>query len=385
MGNYIVPSTTEVYLCDPEGIRIELLDYFSELEYIKKVNNPGPFRIRLPSKFDRKKVRLDNIIEIWRGFGPGTLKLDYCGFLLDWDFGDEGGIDYTELTGLSSMELMKRRIVKDYAGSAQAAQTDSADDLIKSIAKDQLGSDTTAARDLTSVGGGFTIQADLADGQSITKDFAYKNMLTICQEIAASSAQAGTKVYFDIVPVVSSAVTGALAFQLQTFTDQRGNDRTQDSSSPIFIGKEWGNFNNGVYSQINSEAINYCYVLGMGEGESRETTEVSKTAGLGLSIWNRREGSKDARNVTEKTGDATARMNARTAEGNTFLDENKPKIKLGGDIVETPSFRYSRDWNFGDMVTISYVDFEADGMIDNVHITRDTSGESIQARIEIEA
>lgn len=380
MTLHLLPSTTEIYLCTPDGIRTDCLDYCAEYSYSLIANDIAPFTIKLPASFDRKKVQLDNIIEIWRGFGPGTLKLDYCGFVQGWRFADDAGLEYTELYGYSSMELLKRRVVANYAGSAQAKMTDEADDLLKAVAKDQLGSDASAARNLTSMGGGFTLQADLSDGQSLTKEFSYDNVLELFQEVANASAQAGTNVYFDIVPIVSSATTGALAFQFQTFTDQRGNDRTWDSYTPVYIGPAWGNLENGSLDEDHSEEINYCYVLGAGEGESRETTEVSDTARLGMSIWNRREGVKDARNL--EAGDTAA----RTAEGNTYLSENKPKLRFSGDVIETPSFRYGRDWYFGDRVTADYAGRQLEAMLDKIVVSRDESGqEKISAKLEVEA
>jgi hypothetical protein len=357
-------------------VRIECLDYITEYEYGKVANSPAPFRLRLPSKFDRSKIKLDNIVEIWRGYGPGTLKLDYCGFVRAWVFADDAGQEYTELYGLSSMELLARRITKDFTGIRVVDHTD---DMIKAYVKDTLGSDAGTGRDLTSVGGGFTIQIDLADGPSHTRTFAYKNMLEIAQEICDASFQAGTELYFDIVPVISSSVTGALAFQLQTFTDQRGDDRTWDSSKPVFVGNEWGNFQNGSLEFDYSEEVNYAYVLGQGEGGSRETAEVSDTSRLGMSIWNRREGSKDARGVDY--GDTAA----LTGEGNTYLRESMPKFRFGGEIIETPTFRYGRDWGFGDRVTSIYAGYQRDAMISKVLVSRDSSGqESITASLLVE-
>ena len=382
MGNILTPSITEVYLCTPEGVRIECLDYITEFEYAKIANTPAPFRLKLPSKFDRNKIKLDNIIEIWYGFGPSTLKLVYCGFLRAWKFTDDAGVEYTELYGLSSMELLIRRIVKDYSGSSQAKMTDEADDMIKAIAKDQLGTDAAAGRDLTSVGGGFTIQSDLADGYSVTKAFADKKVLEICQEIAGAGRQAsdtGEAIYFDIVPIVSSSVTGALAFQLQTFTGQRGNDRTWDSSQPVFVGPEWGNFQNGYMEFDYLDEVNYVYALGQGEGSVREVVTVADTTRSGMSIWNLREGAKDARQID--FGD-TAGL---TGEANTYLDENKPKFRFGGDIVETPAFRYKRDWDFGDRVTAIYADIQKDAMINKVLVSQNSNGQrTITAKLEIE-
>jgi hypothetical protein len=170
-----------------------------------------------------------------------------------------------------------------------------------------------------------------------------------------------------------------LAFQIQTFTDQRGNDRTWDSSKPVFIGSEWGNFQNGSAEFDYLEEVNYAYALGQGEGASREVANGSDTTRMGMSIWNRREGAKDARNI-EYTDTA-----ALTGEANTYLNENKPKFRFGGDIVETPAFRYKRDWDFGDRVTAIYAGIQRDAMIKKVLVSRDSDGqEIITARLEVE-
>lgn len=374
MPNNLTPAVVEIFLCDPTGVRIDCLDYVTDYSYAQTINTPAPFSLRLPSKFDRKKIKLDNIVEIWRGFGPGTLKLDYCGFLRDWKFGDEMGVDYTDLFGWSTLYLMPGRVVARTGG-----WTGAADDLQKGIVKDELGSDAAAGRDLTSVGGGFTIQANLTDGQTSNKVSSWRNVLELCQELSDESAQLGTELYFDIVPDVSSAVTGALAFQLRTFTDQRGSDRTWDSSKPVFIGKEWGNFQNGEYGEYHSDEINYVYALGKGEGYSRKLAEVSDTARMGLSIWNRREGIKNASQATYSD------ITQVESEANAYMYENRPKFFFGGDIVETPAFRYGRDWGFGDRVTAIYAGIQKDAMIKSVLVQRDSSGqENITARLEIE-
>lgn len=369
-------TTVELYLCDPEGIRLDCLDYVTEYEYVLAANGVNTARVRLPSTFDRSKIRLDDILEIWRGSGPGTLKCDFWGFLRAWAFGDINGMEYTEL--IFRADLLERRVVEDYAGSAQAEMTDQADDMIKAIATDQLGADTDADRDLTSVGGGFTVSAALADGVSITKAFAYANVLAIAQELAGISTQQGTSVYFDVVPVSPSSVTGKLAFRLDTYTGQRGMDRTADSDNPAFVGPAWGNLNNGRVEYDYQYEINFVYVLGQGEGEVREVVEVSDTDRIEASIWNRREGIKDARNI--EYGDA----DALTAEGYAALNLNKPKFRFSGDIIETDAFRYGIDWSFGDLVSVVYGDYETDAMIDKVYIVRTPDGqETISATLEV--
>ena len=320
MGGILTPAITEFYLCDPSGIRLECLDYVTDYEYANIVNTPGPFRLRLPSKLDRSKVKLDGIIEIWRGFGPGSLKLDYVGFIRDWTFGDEYGLDYIELYGYSSMELLTRRIVFQSAGSAFSKKTGLMDDMMKEVVDEQMGASASAARSYTSIGGGFTVQADFGDGASLSKAFAYQEVLNVCQEISDASAQNGTNIYFDVVPIISSSPNGTIAFQFQTFTGQRGNDRTWDSSRPTFVGKEWGNMQNANYSEYHSWEKNYVKALGQGEGADRDYTLRDDQTAMDQSIWNTREGARDARQIDY--GDTAA----LAAEAYQYLRENRPDI-----------------------------------------------------------
>jgi hypothetical protein len=67
------------------------------------------------------------------------------------------------------------------------------------------------------------------------------------------------------------------------------------------------------------------------------------------------------------------------------LEEHRLKYKFGGDIVETPYFRYGRDWKFGDRVTVVYEDMQMDATIDKVMIKADSDGqETVSASIKVE-
>lgn len=379
MGNLYTDTTVEIYMCDPTGVRIELLDYATQYEYALLANEPGPFLIKMPAEFDRNKIRLDNIIEIWRGHGPGTLKLDYCGFLRGWRYYSEAGIDCTDLYGLSTMELLNRRIVYAAAGDAEAAMTDQADDLIKAVVIDQLGSDAAAGRDLTSVGGGFTVQGNVSDGAAIEANFSYRNVLELCQEAAAASLQSGTPLYFDIVPLVSSSVTGALAFQFRTYTEQRGDNRAWDSGNPLFVGEDWGNLEAGSVDFDATGEYNWCLALGDGEGADRDTAYASYADRVDASIWNLREGTADGR------GFVTSIWTSLSYCAGLFLEDHRLKYKFGGDIVETPYFRYGRDWHFGDRVAAVYRDIQVDATIDRVIIRSDDLGqETITASLKVD-
>ena len=377
MTTIAATQVVEFYLDSPDGTRIKLLDVLTSYAYANLGNEPGPFSINLPYNFDRSSIGPDFIIEVWRGIEGESMRIDYCGFIRKIIYGDVGGVPYTKVSGLSTMEILMRRTSEDQAGVVQTTLTDSADDLLKAIFKDQFLADAIAARDLTAVAGGVTVEGDNAAAPSQTKEFNHKNVLEVMQEIAQASKEAGTPLYFDVVPVIGSVTTGLLGFKFETFIGQRGSDRTFDSNNPVYIGPDWENLTNGELIYDYSNEINFVTVLGKGDGPAQETRTRSDPTRMASSIWNRREGIKNATNAA--IGDTAA----LDAEGDAFLSENKPKITFTGDIQETKSFRYGYNWFHGDRVTIQYADFEADASIDKVFVAKESGPEVITAKLEV--
>lgn len=363
MSNLKNNPEMEIYICDPYGVRFLCLDYVTELSYTRINNDIAPAELKLPaSKFDWNSNRLDNIIEIIR-WG----RLDYLGFLRNWTYQIEGGIPYWLLSCVSPIELLSRRHVASYTGAAGADITDEADDMLKTIVYNEMGAGASASRNLTSVGGGFTIQQNNSEAPSISKQFAHKNLLDICKEIAAASSQAGTPLYFDIRPIPTSVTNGAFGFQFFTKINQLSNDRTEDSSAPIFIGSDWGNMEDCNIEYDYLDEINSVTAKGRGSGASEQTIPVTSTERAEKSIWNLREGIV---NTDAEYGD-TAHL---TGDANTYLDENKPKRKFSGNIIDNYYFRYGRDYYFGDKVTVSEAGQQFDANIDKLEISVDNNG-----------
>lgn len=375
-------TIVELYLDSPDGVRIKLLDVVTDYSYSNIVNEPGPFSIKLPYNFDRSMIGPDYIVEFWRGIEGNSLVMDYCGFIRTIVFGDKDGIPYTEIGGFSTMELLTRRIAQDNGATVNTTLTNEADDLLKAIFRDQFGSDAITGRNLTNVAGGVTVEYDYAAAPSQTKEFKHKNVLEVMQEIAQASKEAGTNLYFDVVPIIGSITTGVLGLQFRTFIWQRGIDRSADSGrrcgNPVYIGIDWENLTNGELSYDYSEEINYVTVLGKGDGASQEIVERSDVTRIDKTIWNRREGIKSATNAA--IGD-TAALNA---EGDNFLQENKPRISFTGDITETKAFRYGYHYSFGDRVTVQYAGYEADAYINKVFVSKAEGPEVINCKLEVD-
>jgi hypothetical protein len=374
MRNVQDPLGIEIYMCDPFGVRFALLDYVIEMGYTRISNDIAPFYLKVPSpKYSWLNNRLDNIVEIVRGG-----RRDYVGLLRAWNYGVESGMRYCELVGESPISLLARRQVASYMGADGADMTDYADDMIKVIAYNEMGAGASAGRSYTNTGGGFTIEQENSLAPSISKSFSHKNLLEVCQEIASASQQAGTRLYFDLYSLTPSITTGQIAFQLKTWINYRGNDRSDDSSSPVFIGTDWGNLDNATLEYNHLEEINSVCARGSGVGPTEETLIVTDTERAAKSIWNLREG-------TVVTDAEPGEVGHLTADANTYLNEQKPKTTFVGDVVENPYFRYGRDYGFGDLVTIAEWNQWIDANIDRVQVSMDSSGkQTITSKLSVE-
>ena len=151
------------------------------MEYIKTQNAIGALVINMPRgliQYDQFAV--GDIFEIWREKN-GTLELqnETAYFLQDWEFWtDSDGAEYIRLVAFDANWLLDTAIVIHKSGTAQAEKTAKPDDMCKHIVREQLGDLAAVERQKLSVAPYLS-----AAGANITKAFAYRNVLTVLQEI----------------------------------------------------------------------------------------------------------------------------------------------------------------------------------------------------------
>ena len=372
----------EIWLCDPAGTRLALLDRTGGFAVSRVASAIGATVITLPPSYDGL-FGLDYILEYWRKPAGGSMKFFNAYFTRKWRYEDASGNELTLLWGYDANYLLSGRIVAYDAGSAQALLTDHADDAMKIIAIDALGADAGAGRILTSVGGGVTIAAELAAAVSMTKGVSWRKVLDVFQDLAAASRAGGTNLYFDMVPSFTSA--GLIAWTFQTFTTLRGKDRTQDSDNPLFFGRTWGNLEGGYYEIDHTDEYNYVYGRGQGFGAARygsggTACDAPDTGRMGASIWNRREEYCNASAGGEGGSEA-----ATLADAKARLEQGRPAWRAGGTLLDTPQARYGVDFDFGDQVTVELRHKQVDSEISAVSFAVDGSGqERAEFRFEVE-
>jgi len=275
-------------------------------------------------------------------------------------------------------DLLRRRIVAAYSSSPEASKNDFADDLMKEVVAEAFADGVEPTPDAgTRVVTGLSVQADLSNGPTLSKSFAFGRLLWpsgggALAEIAKASREAGTEVFFDIV--VSDISSSSISFEFRTYTGQPG----QDVSDRVVFDQNARNLRDPFLEFDYRDEVNYTYAGGRGEGAARNVQQAYDSDRYNVSRWNRCEGFANASN---QTTDNSVRESARA-----MLELGRPKRYFGGMPVDTLGTRFGVDWNFGDRVTARYRGEEFVMIIRVVTISVDAMGyETIDARLDWES
>lgn len=354
----------ELYLDDPLGNRLAVLDRYQRLEWARVLKGVGQVTLTFASEqVDWRLFAPDRRLEVWRVLDTGISKLVQVYFLCTPERAtDAGGKATVVWGGPDRNDLLARRIIAYDTGSAGADKVDLADDLMKAYVYENLGAGAAAGRNMTAYG--FTIAADLGLGPSLSCEYGRKNLLAALQEIAEASATAGTRLYFEIVSPTPSTL------EFRTYTTLRGMDRTM-RASPLSL---WRGTLRDAKTRIDWQGTaNHLYVGGQGVEEDRETVEVVDAIGVGASAWNRREMLVDAQSAEDTA--------AITAAGQGKLRELRAIKRFEGTLEDRPGSQFQLDWDFGDLVTAEYEEELFTCEVSTVHAVVEGATEIVDAKL----
>lgn len=362
----------EVWIDDPEGTRLALCDQFEKLEYTRVVNGIGTCVLTVGQEFDHTLFRVDGIIEVWRQPPDGALALENSFFIRRIERGmDTNDRIYTKVTAYDPNNLLRRRIIAYYSGTAHTDKGPTeADDLMKEFVNENLGNlATDSNRDIES-NLNFSIQADLTAGPNVSKAAAWRNLFDVCSDIALATLALDDPVFFDVVAVTPNS------FEFRTYTDQRGQDRSwPDGANPVILSAEFGNLRTPKIVRDYRDEVNFVYSGGQGQGTERAMVQWQDTTRIGWSVWNRREAFQDARNCA-----TTACLNTKAQDR---LDDGRPARTFTGKIINSPGTLYGLHWGFGDRLSAVFEGEWFEVYVNVVKVTKSGDGaENIQARLE---
>jgi len=368
-----IPSLYQIKLYDPVGILLKIIPDFFGLDYAKKVNDIGTLILRLPTKY-YPLVGQDCRIEVERSVNGGSFKVDMeTGWLVRdvIQSQEQDGQESITITAFDGISILKRRVIAYNAGTSQAKKTALNDDMMKAIVRENFVSATDTLRNLDSAF--FGVQADTSQGASLSKSFAWRNVLIVLQEISQAGILSGQNIYFDVV------LDGTGKFEFRTYRRYRGDDhRWPGGNNSIILDPQLGNLANCVLEEDYKDQISYQYVGGQGEGADRAIYSEGDNTQIGVSPFGRIEDFQDARNTDDST--------FLVYEARTALRAARPKLLFSANLVETQTVRYGIEYGFGDFMTCQFRGLALDCRLDVIHIVKEANApERIDAKLQATA
>jgi hypothetical protein len=367
----------QLFLCDPQsGVRYDILDDWSTIQYTLQTNIATGMTASIG--FDGTNARIaairpDTRIEIWRRTAGGAWKLEGdTAFLVRrprYTYSRSGG-ELQVLDCLSADFLISGRDVAYNAESSQAKKSGAADDALKALVRDNLGSSAIAARDLSAY---LAVAADVGLGPSLTAmDVGWHKLDSAFSDIVKNASEQGTNLYWQIVALPTAA--NGHTFEFRTYTGYRGVDRSDPGTigNPVRFGPQYGNVDNVDLEWDYTQEATVCYALGTGQGANLVTASYEDTVRSARSPFGRREVTRNARTSTDTLADvAKAGCNA-----------GRPVRRVRADLIDTDGTSYGRDWQWGDVVVGTFRGETDTYRVEAVSVSVDKKKETVTARLD---
>lgn len=360
-----------VWLCNAFGERLIEIGDFLSLRLVRVVNNVGMLELTLPDRAEiRDRIVIpDGWVEVWRDAGEGARLLTNTYFHIQSrqrTISARGERTLT-ITAASSLFLLDEpgRIVDAASGTTQSTKAGAADDIIAAIVDEQLGSLASTQRQVRGVA--FDVAQTGSQAPFVQKAFAWRTVLLVLQEIAATATVLGVYLAFDIV------ASGPRGLLFSIYLNQRGTDRRRSSSAPLILSVEDGMLTETTLIEDYQQEITASIVGGKGEGSGRLIGRYANTVRASRSPFRWREAFTQA---TQYEDVQSARLEA---EGQTR--RGRPRITIAAKIAETNGARFGRDWDFGDYLTVQAFGEYLDCRVDAIDLTVRNGDEAVNAEL----
>jgi hypothetical protein len=371
----------EVWLSDPNGTRLAVIpnDRITSLSYSLVTNAAGSLTLEVPrDAIPDTSIAADGRIELWRKPAGGSLGLEgqTIWLIQKMTRGVSASASYRRLTALSATTLLSRRSTMYFAGSAPVTVTAMADDTMKSVFFYNLGASANSAVTYAAgvtpsrIAPSVALDASVNGGPMITKEYAWRSVLSACQDLANDAATLGTPVYFGIV-------WAGAGLTFRTWIGQPGVDRTTGASQ-LVISPERGTLG-GTVEVVEDWTDSATWVVAGGQGQqaARSLGQAYDAARIGQSPFGVREFFLNA------TSMSTA--GSLNAEASAELYRRRPKKTLTGQLISVPGAIYGLDWGHGDRLIAQFEDESFEALVETVTVKLERGQEQIDAKITGEA
>lgn len=383
-------ASYSVYLSDPYGIRIGDASGFVKLQYTRVVNDVGILKLWLPANFDTNLISIpDGRIEVWRklpGASSEYLDTETVWFIkaIQWDRSDDGEVSLL-VEADTPLSILRERW---YGGPTQSTYSPiaaaPADNQILSIARNHLTSailpvnwaDFTNDADATYAGYVISDYLSIIPNPSLgaslgAREYSWASLLPIMRDIAASSAQNGVYIAFDIVAPTPSTL------EFRTYAQQRGVDhRFPSGINPVIVGGELGGAGQATMRKDYRKEVTYASAAGAGQGSGQIGSDAWDITRLYASPFGRRQ------TVISATNQNLSAVLHDIAEAAVFA--GRPRWTYRGRLLSVPGSLYGVHWSWGDYITVQDFGQSFDARIEAVTVSVDKGQEKIDAWVKVD-
>lgn len=297
----------------------EIDDYLS-LIWTRRWHKPGEFSLHLDlNSLYTDTLKEDNLIIL--GDNVGIIK--YIQFATGEE--DKDMAESVLIRGLTLSSLVNRRITLPPQGQSHDIVKGSAETVMKHYVKNNCVNPTDIKRRIPRL----VVAADLSRGGELTYQSRLKALDLELEQLSLISGLG-----WDIRPDYES---GYFVFDIF-----EGRDLTQNQTShnPVIFSIEFDNIRGQTYVSNSLDYKNQAYVGGQGEGVERTIIEVGDNA----EGWDRYEVFVDARDVENEE--------LLPSRGKEKLLELAQIQSFESRIDHDSTFKYKKDWDLGDIVTV---------------------------------
>lgn len=332
-------SRWEIWISNPRGERLVLLEGLISLTFTRSLNSVGQFEVVIPELY-RDYLGLDHLVEIWRATEDGPLQLLRIGLIRNW----KSAMGLLTVRGPDQLEFLRRRI---HLGESQ--KSGNADDLLTELVDENF----VSASDSDRIMGNISLGTLSSLGPVITRSPLYANVLDELQGICKSCDEIGSPLFFDLIPVYNA---DSISFRFETFMGQPGIDKSSSGSHPLYFGEKYGNMTGSTYEFDGRSEFTVAYAGSKGENN---IVEVTSDRSLD-SPWNRREIF-----VNSSSGEGSS---SASSDGQSELNDSKPTESFDGTFVDVVGCQYGTDWVEGDRVIVEIDNQSVDCLIRSISI-----------------
>lgn len=307
-----------LYFCDDEFKRQEVMDVFSSLIWVKRYYTSGDFELYAPATAQLSDW-LSRYKYIARDDEDGLMMVEDVEIKTDAENGD-----YYIISGQSIEGILSWRVILPLT----IIETDDAAAVVYRLVKENIG-------------------VDCPWPDRKVANFLVDETFTLPANIKTQMRGANL-----MQTITDLGMTYGFGFKV--LPDSNGNfvfSLYQGQDTEVVFSKEFDNIINTDYYKKTSQYRNAALVLGEGEGDARRSAYAGGSPLSGLDL---REIYVDARDISSNDGeipdaDYSAMLLNR---GNEKLSEYKEVKGFEGEVEPNTTYKYKVDYNLGDVVTV---------------------------------